>query len=64
MRQQIMGHKTIAMTVRYAHLASQYQLAAVQRLIGFVETKPSLPTDTRTSSRGEEGDQAGAVNAQ
>jgi hypothetical protein len=27
-----MGHKTIQMTLRYAHLAPQRQLAAVQRL--------------------------------
>jgi site-specific recombinase XerD len=30
--QELMGHKTIQMTVRYAHLAPQHQLAAVQRL--------------------------------
>ena len=30
--QGLMGHKTIQMTVRYAHLAPQHQLAAVQRL--------------------------------
>jgi len=27
-----MGHKTIQMTVRYAHLAPEYQMAAVERL--------------------------------
>jgi integrase len=30
--QELMGHKTIQMTLRYAHLAPQHQLAAVQRL--------------------------------
>lgn len=30
--QELMGHKTIQMTVRYAHLAPQHQLSAVQRL--------------------------------
>lgn len=30
--QELMGHKTIAMTCRYAHLAPTYQLAAVERL--------------------------------
>ena len=30
--QELMGHKTIQMTVRYAHLAPKHQLAAVQRL--------------------------------
>lgn len=28
--QELMGHKTIQMTVRYAHLASKHQLAAVR----------------------------------
>jgi len=31
-----MRHKTIQMTMRYAHLAPAYQLAAVERLISFV----------------------------
>jgi site-specific recombinase XerD len=30
--QQLMGHKTLQMTVRYAHLAPEHQLAAVERL--------------------------------
>jgi hypothetical protein len=30
--QELMGHKTIQVTLRYAHLAPQHQLAAVQRL--------------------------------
>jgi hypothetical protein len=30
--QELMGHKTIQMTCRYAHLAPKYQLAAVQKL--------------------------------
>ena len=29
---ELMGHKTIQMTMRYAHLAPEHQLAAVQRL--------------------------------
>jgi hypothetical protein len=28
--QELMGHKTIQMTVRYAHLAPKHQLAAVR----------------------------------
>ena len=39
--QELMGHKTIQMTLRYAHLAPQHQLAAVQRLC---DTK-SMPTE-------------------
>ena len=30
--QELMGHKTIQMTCRYAHLAPKHRLAAVQRL--------------------------------
>jgi site-specific recombinase XerD len=33
--QELMGHKTIAMTCRYAHLAPQHQLDAVSRLDGW-----------------------------
>lgn len=37
--QELVGHKTIQMTCRYAHLAPKHQLAAVQRL------DPSFSTD-------------------
>ena len=30
--QELMGHKTIQMTCRYAHLGPQHRLSAVQRL--------------------------------
>ena len=30
--QELMGHKTIAMTVRYSHLVPKHTLAAVERL--------------------------------
>lgn len=47
--QELMGHKTIQMTCRYAHLSPQHQLAAVEKL---VDVKPDLParTDTITST--------------
>ncbi len=47
--QELMGHKTIQMTVRYAHLAPKHQLAAVQRLC---DTGAALaaPSDTRTDT--------------
>ena len=31
---ELMGHKTIQMTMRYAHLAPAHKLAAVERLTG------------------------------
>jgi site-specific recombinase XerD len=31
--QELMGHKTISMTVRYSHLAPEHQLAAVEKLV-------------------------------
>jgi integrase len=37
--QELMGHKTISMTVRYAHLAPAHQLAAVERLAVFSQEK-------------------------
>lgn len=56
--QELMGHMTIQMTCRYAHLAPTYQLAAVERLTDVnravaaegpgVQTEG--PTDTRTST--------------
>jgi len=41
--QELMGHQTIAMTQRYAHLSPEHKLAAVQRLV-------SRPTSTATST--------------
>ena len=54
--QQLMGHKTIQMTVRYAHLAPEHQMAAVERLCSMPGALEH-PTDTRTdtaSNRAEE----------
>ena len=47
--QELMGHKTIQMTVRYAHLAPKHQLAAVQRLCD-TGTAQRAPSDTRTDT--------------
>lgn len=44
--QELLGHKTIAMTVRYSHLAPKHTLAAVERLDASTET----PTDTTTDT--------------
>jgi site-specific recombinase XerD len=46
--QELMGHKTIAMTVRYAHLAPSHTLAAVERL----DAPTGEPTDTTTDTTG------------
>ena len=47
--QELMGHKTIQMTVRYAHLAPQHQLAAVQRLCD-TEAVTEEPSDTKSDT--------------
>jgi site-specific recombinase XerD len=47
--QQLMGHKTLQMTVRYAHLAPEHQLAAVERLCESVSPQNEL-TDTRSDT--------------
>jgi integrase len=47
--QELMGHKTIAMTCRYAHLAPQHQLDAVGNLDGRGR-ELSRPTDTKTDT--------------
>jgi integrase len=48
--QQLMGHKTIGMTVRYAHLAPEHQLGAVQKLCLESQAGQSEATDTRTGT--------------
>ncbi len=42
--QELMGHKTITMTLRYSHLLPAHQLEAVQRL-------NRKPTDTTTDTK-------------
>jgi integrase len=44
--QELLGHKTIAMTVRYSHLAPQHTLAAVERL----DASTEIPTGTITGT--------------
>jgi len=48
--QELMGHKSIQMTVRYSHLTPKHTLAAVERLPGSVSANP---TDTKTSTESE-----------
>src|SRR5262245_47310104 len=44
--QELMGHKTIAMTLRYSHLSPTHQRKAVQRL-----TKEPAATTTATKQK-------------
>jgi site-specific recombinase XerD len=50
--QELLGHKSVAMTVRYSHLAPKHTLAAVERLVG---ADTETPTDTKTSTEANEG---------
>jgi len=43
--QELLGHKTLAMTLRYAHLSPEHQLEAVQRL-----NRPNFGDASITSS--------------
>ncbi len=45
--QELLGHKTIGMTVRYSHLAPKHTLAAVERLDAPTATQTDTTTDTR-----------------
>ena len=47
--QELMGHKTIQMTVRDAHLAPQHRLPAIQRLCD-TEAVQKTTSDTRTDT--------------
>ena len=43
--QELMGHKTLAMTLRYSHLSPEHRLDAVQRLV------KTPPTDTTADTK-------------
>jgi site-specific recombinase XerD len=49
--QELMGHKSIQMTVRYSHLTPKHTLAAVERLAGGI---PAIPTGTKTSTESDD----------
>jgi hypothetical protein len=55
--QELLEHKTIAMTQRYAHLSPKHQLDAVQRL-------NRKPTDTTTDTGTEQTKTAVAAGAE
>jgi site-specific recombinase XerD len=51
---ELMGHKTIQMTKRYAHLAPAHNQAAVDRLVTFhPEPIPADPSATRSATKPE-----------
>jgi site-specific recombinase XerD len=56
--QELMGHKSISMTVRYSHLASKHTLAAVELLAGGYTADS---TSTKTSTGPEVQKQAEVV---
>ena len=49
--QELLGHKVIAMTVQYAHLAPEHTLAAVERLNKPTESPGDTTTDTGARER-------------
>jgi len=53
--QELLGHKSIAMTVRYSHLSPAHTLAAVERL---TEVATEDSTGTKTSTYATEQAQA------
>jgi hypothetical protein len=50
--QELMGHKTIQMTCRYAHLTPAFQLAAVEKLASFTDTVAQVKAPATESSTG------------
>jgi integrase len=49
--QELMGHKTIAMTIRYSHLAPSHQKEAIERLVLVSSQRhSSTPSDTRSDT--------------
>jgi len=48
---ELMGHRTIQMSMRYAHLAPEHKQAAVDRLTAFSPKSQKKSTDTKTSTR-------------
>lgn len=59
---ELMGHKTIQMTMRYAHLAPAHKLAAVERLAGAWQLNEATDTRTDTSAKEEIAEHAPAPN--
>jgi len=51
--QELLWHKTIAMTVRYSHLAPQHTMSAVERWDAPIVVSTDTTTDTRAFERPE-----------
>ena len=62
---ELMGHKTIQMTMRYAHLAPAHQLAAVERIVKqpSVSAEPSATTGATTQVAGVGAEAENATQA-
>jgi len=54
---ELLGHKTLAMVMRYAHLAPAHLRDAVERIVG-----PSTDTATDTGTAGASGQRAALLN--
>lgn len=62
--QELMGHKTIAMTIRYSHLAPSHQKEAIERLVSHaLPLVNTVPTDTRTDTSHFERNSDGTVGS-
>jgi site-specific recombinase XerD len=56
----LMGHSTMQMTLRYAHLAPGYRLAAVEKLLS-AGTDSGTNTDTKPESKPEQQEQVAVL---
>ena len=52
--QHALGHKSVAMTMRYAHLTEAFMLEAVEKLVS-PATARAEPAEARTQTSGEKG---------
>jgi len=43
---ELLGHRSLAMTMRYSHLAPAHNTAAVDRLVPVLQTATDTKTDT------------------
>jgi hypothetical protein len=59
---ELMGHKTIQMTMRYAHLAPAHKMAAVERLAAGWQLEEATDTKTDTGVLEQVGEIAPSTN--